>query len=157
MRKPGLDAVCGPFGTRDRDGATFRPRGDVAETRTGARNDAAGPTRGTMERSVLAELERAELASRARRLAAETEADGRLAAARREAEHIAASTAPEVERVVAELRTRQAAAADAAIAAIEDELARVEAAASGAGEPGDPSLGAAVDMVVAAVLAEPGA
>jgi hypothetical protein len=108
-----------------------------------------------MERSVLAELERAELASRARRLAAEADADDRLAAARREAGRIVAATPVEAERAVAALRARHGAASDAAIDAIDGELARLESSVSAPGESGDPRFEATVELVVAAVLGEP--
>jgi hypothetical protein len=87
-------------------------------------------------------------------LAAETEADDRLAAARREAATIAASAPDEIERAVAALLARHAEAADVAIAAIEDELAQLDAAAGGSAAAGDPRFDAAVDAVVAAVLGE---
>jgi hypothetical protein len=107
-----------------------------------------------MERSVLAELERAELASRARRLAAEAEADDRLAAARRDADRLAAATPLEVERAVEVVRARHAAAADAAVRAIDDELERLTAADAGPVRSGDARFDAAVELVVSAVLGE---
>jgi ElaB/YqjD/DUF883 family membrane-anchored ribosome-binding protein len=102
---------------------------------------------------LLADLEQAELESRARRLAAEAEADRRLAAAQTTADAIAATAGDEIETALAALRRRYADQADAEIERLRTELAELEARA---GEhPGTgPGFEAAVDVIVAAVLGE---
>jgi hypothetical protein len=107
------------------------------------------------ERLMLADLERAELASRARRLAAAADADARVARARERADRILATGDRAVRRAVRAQRARHEAAADAAIGAIERELERLEDAARGGAEH-DSGFEAAVALVVAAVLGEPG-
>jgi hypothetical protein len=105
-----------------------------------------------MERSVLAELERAELAARARRLAAAAEADGRIAVARKRAERTLARRDRAAARAVAAVRRRHAAEADRAVAALEAEIDQVTAGMRVA--PDDPAFGDAIELVVAAVLGE---
>lgn len=102
---------------------------------------------------LLADLEQAELESRARRLAAEAESDRRIAAALQRAQMITAEGEREVEAALTELRTRYRDAADAEIAAAVAELAALEARA---GEPAaaGPAFDAGVAAVVEAVLGE---
>lgn len=106
-----------------------------------------------MTTSLLAELEQVELESRARRLAAETEADRRLAVAQATAEETTASGWREVESALAALRARYRDGADAEIAAADAELATLEGLA-GERQDAGPEFEAAVAMIVAAVLGE---
>ena len=106
-----------------------------------------------MTTSILAALEQAELESRARRLAAQAEADRRLAAARATAEEIAATREHEVAAALVALRARYLETADAEIAAANAELARLEGPAGERPDAG-PGFESAVAAIVAAVLGE---
>ncbi len=103
--------------------------------------------------SLLAELEQVELESRAKRLAAEADADRRLTAASAAAEGIAATGEREVDAALAALRERYRELADAQIAAADAELAQCDREASQRHDAG-PEFEAAVDAIVAAVLGE---
>jgi hypothetical protein len=105
-----------------------------------------------MERSVLAELERAELGARARRLAAAAEADARIAAARKRAERTLARRDRAAARAAAAVRRRHVAEADAAVALLEAEVHRLAVGTRAATD--DPAFRDAVELVVAAVLGE---
>lgn len=105
-----------------------------------------------MESSILLELERAEVAARERRLAAEAEAERALVDARARASAIQAGVEQAVADAIEARRLELEAEADREIAAIEGELAAV-------GERGrltqeDRSFRTAVRLVVGAVLAE---
>jgi vacuolar-type H+-ATPase subunit H len=107
------------------------------------------------EAAEVSRLEQAELAARARRLAAEAEADRLIETAREEARRIEAESDAQVANALAELRRRYLEQAESEVAAIEAELAgragqREAAAATG------PAFEAAVELVVAAVLGETG-
>jgi hypothetical protein len=105
--------------------------------------------------TLLFELEQAELASRARLLAAAAEADRRVEAARAAAARIEAAAAQELEAALARLRERYRVAGDLEVAGVEAELARLEATGD---DPTDPLPGAsAAAAIVAAVLNEAGA
>jgi hypothetical protein len=106
-----------------------------------------------MTTSILAALERAELESRARRLAAQAEADHRIAVARATAEEIAATREQEVAAALAGLRARYRESADAEIADADAELARLESPAAERPDAG-PGFESAVAAIVAAVLGE---
>lgn len=108
--------------------------------------------------SDLALLERAELAARERRLTASAEAERIVAFGRERAAEIAAHTDVRVAEALDQLRASTTAEADEAIAALRR--------AAGAGAPADTgtpdrdaAVGRAIDLVLAAVLAEalPGA
>lgn len=109
--------------------------------------------------SIVAELERAELAARERRLTAQEEADRLVAKATARAREIVAGVPDRVAAALAELRARELEAAEAEVAAVEAESATDEGTATpgattthGATSNG---LEAAIEAVVAAVLAEP--
>ncbi len=106
-----------------------------------------------MPDSVLIELERAELEARERRLAAVAAAEARVAAAMADAERIRAGIDREIARAIEERRREHAERAAATIAAIEAELASLEATPGPSGTD-DPAVGPAVELVVAAVLGE---
>lgn len=120
----------------------------------------------TVESEILAELERAELAARERRLAAQSEADRILEQARLTAEGIAAGLEARVAEELESFRRETMERAELDAATIERELAELSGPADAGGstelssaEPG--SVGssgfeAAVDDVVAAVLGETG-
>ena len=105
---------------------------------------------GTM---LLSDLEQAELASRARSLAAAAEADRRVDAARAVAAQIEANAEHEIDLALATLRDRYRKEGDAEVAAVEAELAQIEGAVGDGGAPW-PAFDAAVATVVAAVLGE---
>jgi len=134
------------------------------------------------EAVAIAELERAELAARERRLAAEWEAERIAEAAAAEAAAIADGVEARVTAALADRRRWHLERADAAVVAIEEELARLVDAHDLAGpagaapgplattakparsapvpsnqvQPGDvAAFDAAVEAIVAAVLAEP--
>lgn len=102
---------------------------------------------------LLADLEQAELESRARRLAAEAEADRRLAAAEAAAEAIAATGSDEIEAALVTLRRRYADEAQSEIERLANELTELEARAGGRSGTGT-GVDAAADVIVAAVLGE---
>ncbi len=130
----------------------------------------------TVESEVLAELERAELAARERRLAAQAEADRILEQARLTAAGIAAGLDARVAEELEAFRRETLDGAELEAAAIERELAELSGpgdaggrAGAGSPEPGSPEprssepgyarspgFEAAVDEVVAAVLGETG-
>jgi hypothetical protein len=122
----------------------------------------------TVESAILAELERAELAARERRLAAQAEADRIVEQARLTAADIAAGLDARVAEELEAFRRETLDGAELEAAAIERELAELgrpgDAAAAGVPEPGFPEpgsvrssgFGGAVDEVVAAVLGETG-
>ena len=102
---------------------------------------------------LLADLEQAELESRAMRLAAEAESDRRLAAARASADEIVAAGMREVDAALAALREQYREGADAEIATTDAELAVLDAQAGEHPSTG-PGFEAAVVAIVAAVLGE---
>lgn len=106
-----------------------------------------------MDSSPLAILERAELAARERRLAANAEAEEILAAAGLRVAAIEAETPDRVAAALADLRLRHDERADAEVRAIEQELA--ELTASPARVEQETATATAVELVVAAVLGEP--
>jgi hypothetical protein len=105
-----------------------------------------------MATSMLVDLERAELESRARRLEAEAEADRRIAAAAASAGSIRATLDGEVAAALAALRARYEEAADAEIAATEAERARLDRDRSS--PHAIPGFGESVAAIVEAVLGE---
>jgi hypothetical protein len=105
-----------------------------------------------MTTSILAALERAELEARARRLAAQTTADSRLADARAAAAAILATRDDEVRSALAALRSRCEQDAAAAVAAANAELARL--APGSEPREAQPAFEDAVEALVAAVLGE---
>lgn len=102
--------------------------------------------------AAVAALERAELAARERRLAAEAEADAILAAAEAQVVSIEAGVGPRIDAALAELRTEIMVRAGDEFAALTVDPA-VDAAADAAAAAVDP-VDATVGMVVAAVLGE---
>lgn len=105
------------------------------------------------EASVLAALERAEMAARERRLAASHKAEGIVAAARERATTISARADQRVDQVLGELRRVTEVQADAAI----EDLERRATTPSGQGSSprrADPNVEQAVATVVAHVLGE---
>jgi hypothetical protein len=106
-----------------------------------------------MGTNLLSDLEQAELASRARLLAAAAEADRRVEAAVAVAAQIEAGARAEIDRALAELRDRYRVKADLDVAAIEAELAQLERATGDGARP-TASFAAAVATVVAVVLGE---
>lgn len=105
-----------------------------------------------MERPILLELERAELAARERRLAAEAEAEQLLLAARGAVTAIEAGTAEMVARAIDERRRALLDAAEREVAEIEAEIATREQSPE---TDTDARHRRAVALVVARVLAEP--
>lgn len=101
--------------------------------------------------AIVGELEQVERDARERRLAAESEAERIRAAASKTAAGIAASVPAQIAAALAELRSRHLAAAEVEVAAIE---ARLLADHVVAGAEPDRVTDAAVDLLVAAVLAE---
>jgi hypothetical protein len=117
---------------------------------------AAGPGRDPPDASVVATLERVELAAREQRLTAQAEAAGILAAAAEAAAAIETDGPTRVAAALADLRARH-------LGRAADEIAEIEAAgtAMAAIYPSDrdsrpAAITMAVEQVVAAVLAEPG-
>jgi len=106
------------------------------------------------EAAVVAALERAELAARERRLAAQADADRILADAAATVAAIRAGTARRVEAALTSLREGHLEAAAADVAAIEAELAVVDAGVRDG--VAHARVEAAIDEVVGAVLAERG-
>ncbi len=102
-----------------------------------------------MAGSVLVELERAELAARERRLAAATAAEARIAVATEEAARIRAGIDAAVDEALATRRREHLERATAQVAAIEAEIAALDARDEGGGE-----RDAAVELVTASVLGE---
>lgn len=105
---------------------------------------------------LLSDLEQAELASRARLLAAAADADRRIEAARALAAQIEATAEHEIDAALVALRERYRRQGDADVAAVEAELAQIEGAVGGGGAS-SPAFDTAVDAVVAAALGETGA
>jgi len=116
--------------------------------------------------SIVGELERVELAARERRLTAETEAEEIRAAAAVAVADIEAGVPARITARLAELRAGYLDRAAAEVAAADRELAAcapagapagpVAAAEAVGGEPDPAALEPAVELLVAAVLAEPG-
>lgn len=110
-----------------------------------------------MDVSILIALERAELAARERRLAAEAEAEGILEAARVEARAIEAGVESGVAAALAELRAGLIGRAREEAAGVEAEIEAL--AGSNGTEAADRAARArfeqAVARIVAAVLGEP--
>ena len=110
------------------------------------------PARDSYE-SIVRELERAELQARERRLSAQSEADRIRAAAHVTAGEISASVPERITTALAELRAQHVVAADAEVA---EAGANLDAPAAPSGEEAEyPVADAAVELLVAAVLAEP--
>ncbi|HEX7949300.1 MAG TPA: hypothetical protein VF494_03045 [Candidatus Limnocylindrales bacterium] len=106
-----------------------------------------------MGSTLLSDLERAELASRARLLDAAVEGDRRLEAALAVAAQIEVGAEGEIELALATLRDRYRVQGDRDVAAVELELAGLEQA-TGDGVNPTAAFDAAVATVVAAVLGE---
>lgn len=114
-----------------------------------------------VERTILGELERAELDARERRLAAQAEADRLLEAARTAIDELEAGLDARTEEAIAALRLDLLGRADREVATIERELAAIDRAvagtsAGGRGRAERARFEAAVGDVVAAVLGEAG-
>ncbi len=105
------------------------------------------------EAAVIAELERAELAARERRLAAEADADRLVEAAHRSVREIEAGVDARAADALEELRHRHLDRAAEEVTAIEAELARLDER-SAIETASTPVFDAAVEQVVAAVLGE---
>lgn len=105
-----------------------------------------------MERPILLELERTELAARERRLTAEAEAEQLLLAARGAVTAIEAGTAEMVARAIDERRRALLGEAEREVAEIEAEIAAWEQMPE---TDADDRHRRAVAMVIASVLAEP--
>lgn len=106
-----------------------------------------------MERPILLELERAELAARERRLAAEAEAERLVSAARQSATALRADAPAAIAEATTARRRELAEAADREIVELEREMAALGTAADAA--PDEEARRRAVELVVAMVLAEP--
>lgn len=106
-----------------------------------------------MSKSVLAELEHAELAARERRLAAVVEAEQRVVAAAAAAAAVRSGIDAAIVDALDALRREHRERAAAAVAAIEGELAALDRPVEA--DAVDPDANAAVELVVAAVLGEP--
>ena len=102
--------------------------------------------------SIVGELERVELAARERRLTAETEAERILAVAASVVAEIEEGIAARTTAALAELRAGYMGRATAEVASVECSLARTDDPPA-SGSP-TPAFDAAVDRIVAAVLAE---
>ena len=103
--------------------------------------------------SIVHELERVELQARERRLTAESEADRIRAESHATAAEIAAGVPGRVTVALAKLRAQHVDAADAEVAEV---TARLDTASVPSGlEPEFRVADAAVELLVAAVLAEP--
>lgn len=114
-----------------------------------------------VERRILAELERAELDARERRLAAQAEADHLLESARIAIDELEAGLDARIDEAIAVLRSDVLERADREVAAIERELGTLDRAVAGTSAGGRDLTGrarfeAAVGDVVAAVLGEAG-
>jgi hypothetical protein len=113
----------------------------------------ADPSPGAAESpytSVVGALERAELAARELRLAAETEAEGISARAAAAVAELESATPTRIAAALDELRAQHEAAADAEIAAIEAGSER-----AGTGDAPPPAtVRRAAELLVAAVLGE---
>ena len=103
--------------------------------------------------SIVGELERVELAARERRLSAETEAERIRASATATVAEIESAVPARMTAALAELRAGYLARAAAEVASVERELALRDDADTPEAPPA--GLAAAVDLLVAAVLAEP--
>jgi hypothetical protein len=108
-----------------------------------------------VDAAAIAELERAELAARELRLTAVAEAEGLLEAARVTACDVEAGSDELVTASIERSRREHLARAEAEVAAIDEELARLDAAPDGVDVP-PAAFDAAVEHVVALVLGEPG-
>jgi hypothetical protein len=106
-----------------------------------------------VDAAAIAELERAELAARERRLTAVAEAERLLEAARLAASTVEAGVDERIAVAVDRSRRDHLARAEAEVAAIGEELAGLDAAPGRPGARPD-SFEAAVEHVVAAVLGE---
>lgn len=116
-----------------------------------------------MDEPILARLEAAEMRARERRLEASSEAERRIEAARVAAAEIEAGADEVIRHAVDELRERYRRQAAIEVAAIEEDLGRLEdgrdAATGSAGATADRADGrfdAAVAVVVRTVLGEAG-
>jgi hypothetical protein len=105
--------------------------------------------------TVVAELERVELAARERRLAAQAEADRIIAEAEAEVAAIEADLEGRIATELARVRGDCLARADAEVAAIEAAVAGRTDDHDGGPTAAAPGFEAAVERLVAAVLAEP--
>lgn len=103
--------------------------------------------------SVLAVLERAEMAARERRLAASAEAERIRSAGQVRAAALSARAQQRVAEALASLRARTEATADRAIETLERE-ASARAGVRARPSDGEPAFDRAVELVVALVLAE---
>ncbi len=104
--------------------------------------------------SIVGELERVEIAAREQRLTAETEAERIRAAATLAVADIEAGVAARLTAALAELRAGYMQQALADVASVESQLALGDERAASC--PLTPAVDAAVDRLVAAVLAEDG-
>jgi len=105
------------------------------------------------EATVLATLERAEMAARERRLAASTEAERIATVGRERASAITSRAERRVADALEALRKEAASGADRAIEALQREAAK-RAGASAGPTDADPAFDGAVDLVVASILGE---
>jgi vacuolar-type H+-ATPase subunit H len=106
-----------------------------------------------MDTSILLELERAELAARERRLAAEAQAERMLAEAQSEAHMLGAGVARRIEHVLAERREQHRVETRGEVDAIHAAMAGLGTANRGATDM-DPAVERAVELVVEHVLGE---
>lgn len=104
--------------------------------------------------SLLGELERAELAARERRLAAESEADAIRTGAADSVAEIEAALPARIAAALAESRARHEAAADAEIAALDARPSRGTGTGAGAEALPEATIGRAAELLMAAVLGE---
>jgi hypothetical protein len=107
----------------------------------------------TTEASVLAALERAEMAARERRLAASTEAERIASLGRDRTSAISAQAVDRVADALEALQKQAESEADAAIEALELEAARWSREQATSSD-GDPIFEQATELVVALVLGE---
>jgi hypothetical protein len=110
---------------------------------------------GSPYESIVGELERVELAARERRLTAETEAERIGAAAAAAVTAIEAAVPERVTAALTAMRSGYLERAAAEVASIERELAARDEPAGSRTGGAPPNVDAAVELVVAAVLAEP--
>ena len=107
------------------------------------------------EATVLAALERAELAARERRLAASTEAERIATSGRERASAVSLRADARVADALDGLRNEAESGADRAVEALEREAAE-RAQARTTSSDGDPAFDRAVELVVASILGEHG-
>lgn len=128
-----------------------------ADASTGVDASTGAPTslpgRDPPDSSVVAELERVELAARERRLMAQAEADRIEADAAAAAADIERGVEARREAALAELRSGYLQRAAADVALIDEQIAALDG--PGAPSAAVPGFEAAVERIVAAVLAEP--